>query len=151
MQFPFQKDFLRLLAAPLDMCLHISRAERLIAAPATLFSGRFRASCQPLIKVYVPDLETISHEKLITARVSERERWLQRSKSDFTAKLSALLLFSFALEKAERRNICSERGKELSTTRNRSARFEKCNTRTINGLIIISPQTNLSMFMVSRS
>lgn len=78
MQFPFRKDFLRLLSAPLDMCLHISFAERLISS-----GRRFRASCQPLIKVYVSDLETIFHEKLITAR----ERNFQRSKSDFVAKL----------------------------------------------------------------
>lgn len=60
-------------------------------------------------------------------------------------------LFSCALEKAERRNIAASAERTFHNTE-QIREIRNCNnTRTINGLIIISPQTNLSMFMVSRS
>lgn len=67
-----------LFLAPLDMCPCVGSflaQEILFLLGFLLFieRGRFRESCQPLIKVYVPDLETISHEKLISEKIKERK------------------------------------------------------------------------------
>lgn len=66
------------------------------SSPFSLSSSRcFRASCQPLIKVYVPDLETISHVKLITEKEKREKTFIARSNEEISLRCNFSTAFIF--------------------------------------------------------